>query len=314
MIISKQNILADYFKFFTSKDGIDMLRYAYQGSHNYYEDLILNCKEYYLYSEEVEVIKSHQQIFRTQLDMVNTVIDVGPGTKRSMQNKTIPIIKQIASLDNYFPIDFCNNYLQASLECIRSEFPLSKLIPIEEDLLENSYSKVKNHIKLNDKKLLLFLGSTLGNFDLVQQKFLLKKFSDMLNIGDKFIISVDTNHEVCSLLSAYDHSFNAAFLKNTLLFFTTILPSFVPHINKFDTKCIFKKREIEMFLVAKESFTFNLPIYGKITISKGQKLRSIKSRKFNIAKLEKDLFNIGFNINEILGLDKIKILVCSKMK
>src|SRR3990167_10750498 len=97
----------DYYKFLTTTEGADILPYTYLSSGDSYEKLIKDCKDYYLFDDEVALIKNNHHKLKHYLSEITNIIEIGPGSKHTVINKTIPILQYAQNLESYLPIDLC---------------------------------------------------------------------------------------------------------------------------------------------------------------------------------------------------------------
>lgn len=304
--------LNDYLNFFTTRNGADIVPYAYlEGSH-LYEDILQNCSSYYLYKDEASLIQNNINQFSKHLSKIETVIEIGPGSCNALEKKTIPILNSISTLKNYIAIDYSTEILNNISNYIKSNQKNINIKTIEIDITNSSITlkTEKNH-----KKAAFFFGSTLGNFNIKRQNHIIKTIYNMLEPNDFLLISFDTNNNKELLLSAYDNEYNYALLRSTLTFVCKIAPDFKKYIHELEIKCVWnpKKYFIEMYFVAKNNFSFLFPNYGEINIHKGQELKGMKSRKNTEEYYLNLLTNNRFKPLEIINnSDRMKMFIVQK--
>ena len=307
-----QKILDDYFKFFTNPNGIDMLQYTYMVSGLYYDNLIKNCKDYYLCRDEIEIIAKNHHNFRKYLKEIISIVEIGPGSDYAINNKTLPILNCANHLKKYYAIDCSKNYLDYACNLIKKQISNIKVSSIEADLMEEVDIKIPS----NEKKCILFLGGTMGNFTIHQQHKIMNKIDKMANLGDLFILAVDTNQDKNSILKAYSNEYFHNFVKDILIYFSIINPEFKKYIEFFEVECKIDKKHnsLEASLIAKRDLSFNFKNYGKIQISKEQRLSGVSSRKLSEEQVIELLAKHNFNVLEVLENDnKMREFICQKI-
>jgi uncharacterized SAM-dependent methyltransferase len=148
------------------------------------------------------------------------------------------------------------------------------------------------------RMLVLFLGSTIGNFDHPADLNFLKEIHLILNPGDALLLGTDLEKPVSRLIAAYDDSLGvtAAFNRNLLarvnreLDADFVLDSF-QHEARFNSET----RSIEMHLrsirdqrvtVAKAGFS--------IAIREGETIWTESSHKYSLAEVEALARKAGF--------------------
>jgi uncharacterized SAM-dependent methyltransferase len=294
------NTKQDYFSFFTKPEGADMLPYAYLDPHNAYDQLIKDCPDYYLFQDEVENITHNQEILEKHLSCITSVVEIGPGSTHAVRNKTLPILNLINNLHHYYAIDYCKTYLEESCNLIQKSLPNTKVIGLEADIMELNNFKIP---ELLNPKVFLFLGSTIGNFNATQQRYIIKQLSNLMHNDDILIFTFDTNADKESLLKAYSNQHLHNIAKSALQYFAEICPKFKEHVNNFDIKTSFdsNKNLVDIFFIVKEHMSFYFEGHGDIHLTKGQELRGIISKKANINEITSMLSENNLDLLESLS-------------
>lgn len=88
----------------------------------YYQKLIYEVPDYYLYKDEVDVIKKYADSIANHIPLEATVIEFGPGTEKAFITKTLPLLKSIEKLKNYVAVDLCQTYLDQTKDLVEQEF------------------------------------------------------------------------------------------------------------------------------------------------------------------------------------------------
>ncbi|MES2214636.1 MAG: L-histidine N(alpha)-methyltransferase [Pseudomonadota bacterium] len=306
----------DYFKFFTTEEGVDILPYVYKQSSDAYDQLVKNCPEYYIFHDEVNIIKNRRDIFKKYLSGIREIIEIGPGSDHAITHKTLPILSYANDVQSYHIIDNSAEYLAEAHNFVKNNTSKIDIYSLKADLFSNLDIKIKQ--KYNGPKCVLSFGITLGNFLVSDQSHIIGQIKKMTDRNDLLIMSVDTNHEVRSLLSAYSGKYNYELVRGALEYFAKINPSFLPHINSFAMKCVWNSclNAVETYFVAKDNLLFSLDNFGPIKISNGQKLKGIRSHKHRVEVVQALLSQNGFETLEILSYsnaDRIKTFICRKI-
>lgn len=307
-------ILRDFFKFFSTKSGADVLPYAYMGSSDYYNSLIKNCPDYYLSHDEIELIHKNAKKFKKHLKNVTDIIEIGPGSEFALMNKTLPMIKYADNLTHYHALDCATSYLEQTSNFIKKQLPNIESHSIIHNLLSDSSITISPTV---GKKCFLFLGGSINNFTTKQQLNILKKIEDCLDPGDLFMFTSDTNQDPISILKAYSNDYQNNFIREILIFFSMLNPSFEPYISCFDIDYQFNKKEhkVQASFIAKQNITFPLNKEINITLHKSQKLKCASSKKLSVIKLTSFLQkNTKFKIIDIINnSNKMQNFICQKI-
>jgi dimethylhistidine N-methyltransferase len=180
-------------------------KYFYDKTGDSYFVEIMNLPEYYLTRSELDIFKNKTQQLIDGFDLKPStyfeLIELGAGDGL----KTKELLKNLDS-DNYqfdyFPIDISAN----ALNLLKQD--LSKEIPnVSVKTQQGDYFKVLDSLKNSKQpKVILFLGSNIGNMtDDMAAKFIYKLGAN-LNPGDKLLLGVDLIKSKEIVLPAYNDS------------------------------------------------------------------------------------------------------------
>ena len=151
-----------------------------------------------------------------------------------------------------------------------------------------------------DQLLLLFLGSTIGNFDRESIPAFLENVRALLRPGDLFLIGADLVKPEATLLAAYDDSLGvtAAFNLNLLRRINRELGGDFD-LNTFRHRAIWNQqhRRIEMHLVSNvDQIVFLEALQLAVLFRRGETIWTESSHKFTVGELNKLGFEAGFEI------------------
>lgn len=192
-------------------------RYFYddEGSRLFME--IMKLPEYYptraeyrIFAEQTANIYQAFAAGTGRFDLVE--LGAGDGTKTALLIEHFR--KQNADI-TYSPIDISQEAIDALTTRFRSEFPDLKMKPHTGD-----YFKVLGTLK-NDsgpRKVILFLGSNIGNFQKDQALAFFRQIRSVMNPDDRFFIGFDMQKDPRVIVAAYDdpQGVTAAFNLNLL--------------------------------------------------------------------------------------------------
>jgi dimethylhistidine N-methyltransferase len=137
---------------------------------------------------------------------VGCIAELGSGSGK----KTAAILHAFGA-PAYYPIDVS----ATSLEACASTY--ENVYPIEGDYL-HGLEKLRKERPASGNMILLFLGSTIGNFGRAEAGAFLQQVRERLRAGDALLIGADIMDDVDRLLLAYDDPLGvtAAFNRNVL--------------------------------------------------------------------------------------------------
>lgn len=164
---------------------------------------IMESPDYYLTQCELEIF-SHQTKDLIPLSLINDknfdIIELGAGDA----TKSIYLLEYLAKLNcefKYFPIDISGDVI----EFLNKQLPL-KIPDLEVHGLNGEYAEmieVANQIS-QKRKLVLFLGSNIGNFAPEDAVWFLKSLHESLAPGDLLLIGFDLKKDPKQILAAYN--------------------------------------------------------------------------------------------------------------
>ena len=166
---------------------------------------IMALPEYYLTRSEMEIFqeKTEDIISALSLNKENkySLIELGAGDG----TKTVHLLKALVNKNinfEYFPVDISQNALDGIKSYLRTEVPTLIVKPNH-----NDYFKALENLKQDGTiKIILFLGSNIGNLvDELATEFIYQLGSNLFK-GDKIILGVDLKKPKAIVLPAYNDS------------------------------------------------------------------------------------------------------------
>ncbi len=178
-------------------------KYFYDKAGDELFQKIMDCDEYYLTDCELE-------IFSTQTsELANIIIDqhqhfdvveLGPGNAV----KSMYLLKELVSknaLSTYFPVDISDNIIKLLHKKLPVELPQITIHGLNGEYLEMLTSAKK----ISDKiKLVLFLGSNIGNISIEEVPQFCRQLRSKLSEGDMVLIGMDLKKNPKKILAAYN--------------------------------------------------------------------------------------------------------------
>jgi dimethylhistidine N-methyltransferase len=202
--------LTEYPKYLSSK-------YFYDKKGDKLFQDIMNMPEYYLTDAEFDVLDHHKEeitsLFSSNGKEFN-LIELGAGDGK----KTKILLKYLSDNNlpfEYLPIDISQNALDQLEDSLRLELP-----KVQVRTQQGTYFEVLADIaKLNRaRKVILFLGSNIGNLLHPQAISFLTSVQELMHEGDLFFVGFDQKKNPQTILNAYNDQtgITAAFNKNVL--------------------------------------------------------------------------------------------------
>lgn len=178
-------------------------RYFYDEKGDTIFQQIMKMPTYYLTGCEYEILEKEKKSILKVFSKGNKPFQLielgaGDGTKTKLLLKHF--LKEKA-LFEYFPIDISKNMLDVLTTDLNATFPTLNVSPQQGEYLEalqNLSAEGKT------RKVLLLLGSNIGNFTIDEACAFLKKIGQNLHPGDLVLIGLDLKKDPALIMQAYN--------------------------------------------------------------------------------------------------------------
>ena len=229
-------------------------KYLYDEVGSALFEVITVLPEYGVTRAEEQLLARHAADIVAQLPHDVTVAELGSGSGRKTRRILEALCKKRPT--SYFPIEISRSALQV---CRRELGDIERIsiVGYERDYLAGLAEVSKNRAS-GERLLVLFLGSTIGNFGRLAATRFLRSIRSMLAPGDTLLLGTDLEKPVPVLIAAYDDPIGAtaAFNLNLLARINRELGGDFPldafeHVARFNPDA----RSIEMHLRARRPVT-----------------------------------------------------------
>lgn len=256
---------------------------------------ITQLPEYYLTRIERNILTRHAEEMITVSNTPATIIELGAG---SASKTTLLLRAALANRDNvtFYPIDVSGAALADAAERLRTELPRLQVRPVELDYT----SAMKTLRQIPGRKLVLYIGSSIGNFQPLQAVGILSQLRRTLNTGDCLLLGTDMRKRVPVLLAAYNDSqgVTESFNKNVLARINRELGGHF-ELDTFAHRVVWNADEsrIEMHLESLVSQTVAVDdLDAEFQFAAGERIHTENSYKFSIAMVDSLATNSGFTV------------------
>jgi dimethylhistidine N-methyltransferase len=164
---------------------------------------IMNMPEYYLTRAEMEIFQEQSRDIISSFDIRKgeeiEVVELGAGDGTKTIHILFELIRSRVTF-KYVPIDISSNALTGLEHRMKEEIP-----ELEITSLHGDYFQMLSDLKKSpNRKIILFLGSNIGNMSDEQAKLFIASLSRNLNKGDKIVLGVDLIKAKEVVLPAYN--------------------------------------------------------------------------------------------------------------
>ncbi|MDQ3293473.1 MAG: ergothioneine biosynthesis protein EgtB [Actinomycetota bacterium] len=254
-------------------------------------DEITRLDEYYPTRAERSILEANAAEIAA-LSGAETLVELGSGTSE----KTRLLLDGLAAagtLRSFVPFDVSEAVLRSAAEAIAAERPGLAVHAVVGD-----FTRHLDAIPRRGRRLVAFLGGTIGNFDPDQRVRFLFDVDAMLEHNDAFLLGTDLVKDPARLVAAYDDraGVTAAFDRNALRVLNRELgadfdPEAFDHVAHWDPDASW----IEMRLVARSPQRVRVPALDDLEVrfEAGEWLRTEISAKFTAEGIRDELWEAG---------------------
>lgn len=179
-------------------------RYFYDDMGNKLFQQIMQLEEYYLPGAEMDIIENQTGSIIHDLRLKNDTLDVielGAGDG----SKTLSFIQQASRANikiQYYPLDISPEVLDINMRLIHSRLPDVDVHPIA----GNFFETITEIPKTENKRLILYMGSSIGNLSDKEIANLLGSIRSVMDHKDAAMIAFDLKKSPRTILESYDDS------------------------------------------------------------------------------------------------------------
>jgi len=273
-------------------------KFFYDEKGSYLFKKICTLPEYYISRTEVALLRQLEEKLPNHLNGNFRLVELGSGS--STKTRTlIDILEKSQKHIEYFPIDI-SDILRDSCKELHNDYKNLCITGIIDDY-EPALELVKNYDNKNN--LIVFLGSSFGNYEPKAGLRFLQKINSLMKNNDLFLLGLDLTKDETVLEKAYNDSqgITAQFNLNVLSRINSELDANFD-INKFVHHAVYNKNQnrIEMYLRSLEKQIVNIPKADLVfEIKKDELIHTENSFKFTISQIKEMSALSNFQIQDI---------------
>jgi L-histidine Nalpha-methyltransferase len=268
-------------------------KYFYDARGSELFEEITRLPEYYLTRAEREILESITDGLAGRL-RPGEVVELGSGSSRKTR-LLLEAMHRHHGGRRYAPLDFSADALEGAAAALTASYPW-----LEFDGFVGDFTADLPRVPRRGRRLLAFLGSTIGNLDLDERAALLGAVVAALRPDDRFLLGVDLVKDPAVLEAAYDDAagVTAEFNRNMLRVLNRQLGADIP-LDAFEHVAVYDPdhARIEMRLRALRDLTVTFPTLDlEVGFAAGEELRTEISFKFTRAGVEGELAAAGLRL------------------
>jgi L-histidine Nalpha-methyltransferase len=186
-------------------------KYFYDERGSKLFDEITRLPEYYLTRAETSILEQRAADI-AKLSRCESLVELGSGTSAKTR-LLLRALLDAGTLREFMPLDFDPAVLTEASDALAGEYPALRIAPVVGDFTHDLRA-----IPAGPRRMIAFIGSTIGNLDPSVRAGFLKQVGAALRPGDTFLLGTDLVKDVGRLLRAYDDAagVTAEFNRNVL--------------------------------------------------------------------------------------------------
>jgi len=268
-------------------------KYFYDACGSALFEQITRLPEYYLTRAETQILTVQADVLVDQI-RPSELLELGSGSSR----KTRLLLEAMQRHDTghrYAPLDVSQDALAAASSTLTADYPWLEFGGHVGDLTEDL-----RHVPRRGRRLLAFLGSTIGNYPPDERARLLQGVTAALAPGDRFLLGVDLVKDRATLEAAYNDTagVTADFNRNVLRVLNRELHADIP-VEAFQHMAFYDDQQawIEMRLRADRALTIAFPTLDlTVSFAAGEDLHTEISCKFTRPVVEHEFQQAGLRL------------------
>jgi L-histidine N-alpha-methyltransferase len=256
-------------------------------------DQITRLPAYYPTEAERSILLARADEIVAACD-ATTLVELGSGTS----DKTHALLRAFADsgrLERFVPVDVSEGTLRDAAARLSERYPA-----LQVEALVGDFTLHLGHLPRGGRRLVAFLGGTIGNFYVEERAAFLGALHDSLDPGDWFLLGTDLVKSTDRLIAAYDDSqgVTAAFVTNCLHVLNRELGADFD-IDAFSYVPFWDPRQERMDLRLRADMPQRVTVPGAgltFDLAHGEEIRVEISTKFRSERLRDELGAAGFSV------------------
>ena len=273
-------------------------RYFYDDAGSKIFEKICELPEYYLTRSEHEILRSRSFEIADMFNDRTTIVELGSGNSK----KTRTIIEAFLARHGrlrYVPLDISRDMLEQSAHDLLQDYPKLEIVAIAAEY-RHGLRKLSDERKA--QKLVLWLGSSAGNFTREEAARFLASVRAELSADDRMLLGLDLRKDSRVIERAYNDvaGVTAEFNENILLRINRELDAnfdvaLFRHCARFDSDL----GRIEMHLVSERAQEVHLKgLDLRVEFAAGESIHTENSYKYSTDEISDLAKSAGMHVEE----------------
>ena len=253
-------------------------------------DQITRLPEYYPTRTEAQILRQRSAEIVAAAG-ADTLVELGSGTSEKTR-MLLDAMRDGDRLRRFIPFDVDANVLRSAGQAVVREYP-----GVDVEAVCGDFEEHLGKIPPVGRRLVVFLGSTIGNMTPAPRAMFLRTLADTLQPGDSLLLGTDLVKDSARLVAAYDDSagVTAAFNRNVLSVVNRELGAdfdldFFDHVARWNAD----DERMEMWLRARTAQRVRVALLDlDVSFAAGEEMLTEVSCKFRAQGVAAELAEVG---------------------
>jgi L-histidine N-alpha-methyltransferase len=274
--------------------------YFYDAEGSRLFDEICALPEYYLPAAEREILAARAEEIGARFPVPPVLVELGSGSAVKTRVIIDALLRRHGALE-YMPIDISRSALTESAEMLSAAYPALRITAVAGDYLEELRSAPAHLQGGKAPKLILWLGSSIGNLDRPGAAAFLRRIAALMGPADRMLVGIDLRKDRAVVEPAYNDArgVTARFNLNLLARINRELDGGFD-LEAFRHRAIYDEDagRIEMYLVSTRAQS--VPIGGPglaVQFAEGETVHTEDSYKYSVAEIAQLIAAAGMRLD-----------------
>jgi L-histidine N-alpha-methyltransferase len=271
-------------------------RYFYDERGSQIFEEICALPEYYLTRTEHEILRDRAMEIAEVFGARTTLVELGSGSAIKTRTLIEAFLRKHGRL-RYVPLDISRTMLEESAHALLEDYPGLEILAIAAE-----YDRGLRTIHAEDsrRKLVLSLGSSLGNFHREDAASFLARVRQVIAGCDRVLLGVDLRKDPQQLVRAYDDAtgVTARFNQNLLVRINRELGGHFD-VDRFAFRAVFEDGpgRVESYLVSRGDQRVAIDALGMdVAFADGETIHTENSYKYSLEEIDGLAETAGFTV------------------
>jgi L-histidine N-alpha-methyltransferase len=259
-------------------------------------DAITHLDDYYPTKRERSILQEHAADIVAACD-ATTLVELGSGTSDKTR-LLLDAFTEHGRLRRFVPVDVSEATLRDAADQLSVHYPSLRV-----EALVGDFTLHLGHLPGGDRRMVAFLGGTIGNLYVEERAAFLGALADSLEPGDWLLLGTDLVKSADRLIAAYNdrQGVTAAFVLNCLgvlnrelgadfdLDAFSYVPFWDPHMERMDLRL--RSEAPQRVTIPGADLVLDLAV--------GEEIHVEISTKFRVSKIAAELEQAGFGVSRV---------------